>query len=96
MSFLNIQESINFAPKAIQPQLQAITPLFQDKSDFYADKNWNKGTSQPWKILITGDNFDSLVKKKLEKSSSTKKYESKGKTEGCYRSFYWKLQNIIC
>jgi len=67
MSFLNIQESINFAPKAIQPQLQAITPLFQDKSDFYADKNWNKGTSQPWKILITGDNFDSLVKKKIGK-----------------------------
>ena len=96
MSFLNITESINFAPKEIKPQLQSIVPLFQDKEDFYADKSWNKSSSQPWKILITADNFSALEKKKVgKKVPPPKNMRARGRQKDALEVIFGKYKIIF-
>ena len=42
--------------------LKSIHDNFQYPHDFYADKNWNKNSKKPWRILITTGNFKALTK----------------------------------
>ena len=42
--------------------LKSIHDNFQYPHDFYADKNWNKNSKKPWRILITTGNFKGLTK----------------------------------
>ena len=42
--------------------LKSLHDNFQYPHDFYADKNWNKNSNQPWRILTTTGNFKALTK----------------------------------